>query len=213
MKRLVRGTIEDYCREHSASPSALLQDLEAYTIAHCAQSQMLTGALEGTLLRILVQLTGARRILEIGMFTGYSALTMAEALTEDGTILACDVNPETTAIAHSFFERSPHGRKIEVHLGPALETLAALPPDRKFDLVFIDADKESYLDYYEATLPRLCSGGLLVADNVLWSGAVLKPERPSDHAIVAFNDHVKRDTRVENVMLSVRDGVTLARKR
>ncbi len=213
MKRLVRETIEDYCREHSASPSALLQELEAYTIAHCAQSQMLTGAIEGALLRILVQLTGAHRILEIGMFTGYSALTMAEALPEGGTILSCDVNPETTAIARSFFERSPHGRKIEVHLGPALETLAALPTDRNFDLVFIDADKESYLNYYEAALPRLRAGGLLVADNVLWSGAVLKPERPSDHAIVAFNDRVKRDTRVENVMLTVRDGVTLVRKR
>jgi len=212
MKRLVRETIEDYCRRHSGSPSTLLRELEAYTIAHCAQSQMLTGALEGTLLRMLVHLTGARNILEIGMFTGYSALTMAEALPADGVILSCDVNPETTAIAQSFFDRSPHGNKITVRLGPALETIAALPPDEEFDLVFLDADKENYVNYYEAALPRLRAGGLLVADNVLWSGAILKPERASDHAIVAFNDHVQHDARVDNVMLTVRDGVTLVRK-
>lgn len=213
MKPLVSEAIEAYCREHSAAPSALLQELEAYTIAHCAQPQMLTGPLEGALLRLLVQLTGAHRILELGMFTGYSTLTMAEALPEDGTILSCDVNPDTTAIARTFFGRSPHGGKIEVRLGPALDTLAALEPGREFDLVFIDADKENYLSYYEAVLSRLRSGGLVVVDNVLWSGAVLKPVQLSDHAIVAFNDHVRCDGRVEIVMIAVRDGVTLARKR
>ncbi len=212
MKRLVRETIEDYCREHSASPSALLAELEAYTMAHCTRSQMLTGALEGALLRMLVQLTGARRILEIGLFTGYSALTMAEALPADGSLVTCDVNAETTAIAQSFFDRSPHGKKIMVRLAPALETIAALPATEVFDLVFIDADKENYINYYEAALPHLRSGGLLIADNVLWSGAVLKPEHPSDLAIVQFNDYVQQDKRIENVMLTVRDGVTLARK-
>ncbi len=213
MKHLVSEAIEGYCREHSTAPSALLQELEAYTIGHCAQSQMLTGPMEGALLRLLVQLTGARRILELGMFTGYSALTIAEALPEDGTILSCDINPETTAIAQSFFDRSTHRRKIEVRLGPALETLAALQTGLEFDLVFIDADKENYIRYYEATLPRLRTGGLMIVDNVLWSGKVLHPQHQSDHAIVAFNDHIRNDLRVENVMLTVRDGVTLARKR
>ncbi len=213
MKRFVSEAIESYCRQHSAAPSALLRELEAYTIAHCAQSQMLTGSLEGALLRLLVQMTGARRILELGLFTGYSALTMAEALPEDGTILSCDINPETTAIAQSFFDRSAHGGKIEVRLGPALDTLAALPAGQEFDLVFIDADKENYASYYDAALPRLRRGGLVVADNVLWSGAVLKPQQRSDYAMVAFNDHVQHDPRVENVMLTVRDGMTLARKR
>ncbi len=213
MKPLVSEAIETYCREHSARPSALLQELEAYTIAHCAQPQMITGALEGAMLGLLIKLTGARRILEVGMFTGYSALTMAEALPEDGMILSCDVNPDTTAIAQSFFRRSPHGRKIEVRLGPALDTLAALEAGREFDLAFIDADKENYIGYYEAALARLRSGGLVVADNVLWSGAVLNPKHESDRAIVAFNDHMQRDGRVEHVMLTIRDGITLARKR
>ncbi len=213
MKHLVSEAIEGYCREHSSAPSTLLRELEAYTIGHCAQPQMMTGPLEGALLRFLVELTGARRILEIGMFTGYSALTMAEALPEDGAIVSCDVNPETTAIARSFFDRSVHGRKIDVRLGPALETMATLPAGLVFDLVFIDADKENYISYYEAALPRLRSGGLIVADNVLWSGSVLHPQQRSDRAIVAFNKHIQHDTRVENVMLTVRDGVTLARKR
>ncbi|MHB8345608.1 MAG: O-methyltransferase [Acidiferrobacterales bacterium] len=213
MKHLVSEDIESYCREHSSAPSALLQELEAYTIGHCAQSQMMTGPVEGALLRLLVQLTGARRVLEIGMFTGYSALTMAEALPEDGAVVTCDVNPETTAIARSFFDRSTHGRKIDVRLGPALEMIAALPAGPAFDLVFIDADKENYIGYYEAALPQLRPGGLIVADNVLWSGAVLNPQQRSDHAIVAFNKHIRHDSRVDNVMLTVRDGVTLARKR
>lgn len=152
MKRFISETIENYCREHSAAPSALLRELEAYTIAHCAQSQMLTGSLEGTLLRLLVQLTGAHRILELGLFTGYSALTMAEALPDDGTILSCDINPETTAIAQSFFDRSAHGGKIEVRLGPALDTLSALPAEQEFDLVFIDADRKTT----SATTTRRC---------------------------------------------------------
>jgi caffeoyl-CoA O-methyltransferase len=138
---------------------------------------------------------------------------MAEALPADGEILSCDVNPETSAIAQSFFDRSPHGRKITVRLGPALETLAALPKAAKFDFVFLDADKENYVNYYEAVLPRLRPVGLIVADNVLWSGRVLAPKKKTDRAVAAFNKHVRRDPRVECVMLPVRDGVSLIRKR
>lgn len=213
MDNIVPKLIEDYAAAHSQTPSPLLDELEAHTHAHCALPQMLVGRLEGGLLKMLVRLTGARRILEIGLFTGYSALTMAEALPEGGTIVSCEINKETAAIAQSFFDRSPHGRKISLRLGPALDTLATLPKDALFDLVFVDADKENYANYYDAALPLLRPGGLLVADNVLWSGAVLDPKRDSDRALVEFNHKVHQDPRVEHVMLTVRDGVMLVYKR
>ena len=213
MDNIVPKLIEDYAAAHSQTPSPLLDELEAHTHAHCALPQMLVGRLEGGLLKMLVRLTGARRILEIGLFTGYSALTMAEALPEGGTIVSCEINKETAAIAQSFFDRSPHGRKISLRLGPALDTLATLPKDALFDLVFVDADKENYANYYDAALPLLRPGGLLVADNVLWSGAVLDPKLDSDRALVAFNNKVHQDPRVEHVMLTVRDGVMLVYKR
>ncbi len=213
MKTIVPEKIEAYCRHHSRMSGALLREIERYTRGHRRDAGMLIGPFEGALLAILVRLSSARRVLEIGMFTGYSALTMAEALPADGEILCCDINPETSAIAQSFFDRSPHGRKITVRLGPALETLAALPKAARFDFVFLDADKENYVNYYEAVLPRLRTGGLIAADNVLWSGRVLAPKTKADRAMVRFNRHVRRDPRVECVMLPVRDGVSLIRKR
>lgn len=172
---------------------------------------MLIGPLEAAVLKLLIRLSGARRVLEIGMFTGYSALSMAEALPADGRILSCDIDPQTTRIARDFFARSPHGAKIEPRLGPALATLAALRGEA-FDFAFIDADKDNYIAYYEAILPLLRAGGLVVADNVLWSGRVLNPQKDSDHALVAFNRHVHADARVEAAMLTVRDGLFLIRK-
>jgi caffeoyl-CoA O-methyltransferase len=212
MTPIVPKPLEDYCAAHTTPPDPLLDELAAYTYARCKDPQMLTGPVEGTLLRMLVQLSGARRVLEIGTYTGYSALSMAAGLPDDGELITCDINPDTTGIAQSFWARSPHGGKIKSRLGPALETLAALPSEPTFDFVFIDADKENYVNYYEACLPRLRTGGLLVADNTLWSGKVLAPADKSDHAIVAFNAHVARDARVEQVLLSVRDGVMLVRK-
>ena len=209
---ILAPALEAYCAAHSSAPSALLDELERHTQAHCALPQMLVGRLEGAFLKMLVKLSGARSILEIGLFTGYSALTMAEALPDDGAIVSCDINTANAAIAQSFFDRSPHGRKIAIRLGAALETIKSLPPDRVFDFVFLDADKENYLNYYEAVLPRLKAGGLIVVDNVLWSGKVLNPSEKSDHAIVAFNAQVARDARVEKVMLGVRDGIFVIRK-
>lgn len=213
MDTIIPKAIDDYCAAHSAPPSALRQELADYTLRHCAQPQMLVGALEAALLQMLIRMSGARRVLEIGLYTGYSALAMAEALPDDGEITSCDINPQTSAIAQSFFDRSPHGRKIAVRLGPALTTLMTLSADRPFDFAFLDADKENYPAYYEALLPRLRPGGLLVADNALWSGRVLDPKEKTDHALVTFNQGVRVDPRVENVLLPVRDGVMLVRKR
>ncbi len=213
MKNIVPVAIEEYCAAHSDAASALLRELEDYTRAHCQDAQMLTGPVEGALLRLLVQLSGARRVLEIGTFTGYSALTMAEALPSEGRIITCEVNPEHARIAQSFFDRSPHGAKIELRLGAALATIAALTPAEPFDFVFLDADKENYVRYFEALMPLLRPAGLLVADNTLWSGRVLDPKEKNDRAIAAFNARVAADARVSRVLLSVRDGVTVARKR
>jgi len=210
---IVPKALEDYCAAHTTSPDPLLDELAAYTRAHCQDPQMLTGPVEGTLLRMLVQLSGARRVLEIGTYTGYSALSMAAGLPDDGELITCDINPETTRIAQSFWARSPHGGKIRQKPGAALDSLRALPSDQAFDFVFLDADKENYANYYEAILPRLQSGGLVVADNTLWSGRVLDPKEKSDHAIVAFNAKVRSDPRIEHVLLSVRDGVMLIRKK
>jgi len=177
-----------------------------------ALSGMLSGQLEGTLLQMLVASLGAKRVLEIGMFTGFSALMMAAALPDDGTLITCDVSPQAIAFAKRYFARSPHGKKIEVREGPALETLQTLRGP--FDFVFIDADKLNYVNYYEAALALLAPNGVIAVDNVLWSGNVLDPKADDENAqaIVAFNRRVQEDARVTNVILTVRDGVTLIRK-
>ena len=213
MKAIIPRKIEEYCLRHTSARDKLLRELEKYTNRHCADAQMLIGPHEGALLAMLVRLSGARHILEIGCFTGYSALCMAEALPRNGRLTTCEIKPEHADIARSFFARSPHGHKIKIRLGPALETLAGLPASARFDFVFLDADKENYVNYYEAVLPRLRPGGMIVADNVLWSGRVIVPKKKTDRAVVRFNKHVRRDPRVECVMLPVRDGVSLIRKR
>ena len=173
---------------------------------------MMVGRLEGGFLAALVRLTGAKRILELGTFTGYSSISMASALPDDGRIITCDVDPDATAIARRYMDESGHGDKIEIRLGPALETIETL--EGPFDLVFIDADKPNYANYYEAALPLLAENGVLIADNVLWSGRVVEPDGDeSTEAIMAFNEHVKNDSRVVSVMLTVRDGMTLVQKR
>jgi caffeoyl-CoA O-methyltransferase len=160
---------------------------------------------------MLVRLAGARRVLEIGMFTGYSALMMAEGLPDDGRLITCDVDPKAIEMASRYFAESPHGHKIEVRMGPALDTIKSL--EGPFDMVFIDADKGNYSNYYDACMPMVRPGGLIAADNVLWSGRVLAPEDDDTRSIVAFNEKVQSDPRVENVCLTVRDGVMLAWKR
>lgn len=208
---LVPEAIEEYAQAHTESVAPLFEALREETFASMKSPNMQVGRLEGNFLRLLVKLSGAKRALEIGMFTGYSGLMIASGLPEDGTLITCDVDPKAEAIARRAFAKSPVGRKIEIRMGPALETLKTLKGP--LDFVFIDADKENYLAYFEAVLPLLKKGGLLVADNTLWSGAVLEPKTASDLAIVAFNDAVAKDGRVDKVLLTVRDGMTLAVKR
>ncbi len=209
--KFVSEEISAYCEAHSQTLSPLLIALAAETRSQVPGATMLVGTLEGNLLRLLIRLTGAKKVLEIGTFTGYSALTMAEALPEDGKLITCDVNPDSTAVARRYWEQSPHGHKISLKLAPALQTLETIRDP--LDMVFIDADKENYLNYWKACLPKLRQGGLIVVDNVLWSGRVLRPESESDHAIASLNDYAVQDERVECVMLPIRDGMLLAWKK
>jgi caffeoyl-CoA O-methyltransferase len=215
MTPLVHPDLEAYAEAHTSPRPPLFDDLRDVTYASMESPNMQVGRVEGTLLNLLVAISGARRVVEIGTFTGYSALAMAEALPDDGEIVTCDIDPVAARTAQSFFDRSPHGRKIRLRLGDALETVRSLPAGPWIDLVFLDADKERYPAYYEELLPRVRPGGLVVADNTLWSGHVLSP-RPgveTDRALVAYNRLVTEDPRVENVLLTVRDGIMLARKR
>jgi len=211
MKDFIDPAVERFARDHTERESELHVRLREETYRVMNSPQMQVDAIEGRFLKMLVRLTGARTILEIGTFTGYSALMMAEGLPDDGRLITCEVDPKAAAIAQRYFSESPHGSKITIRMGPALETIKTL--SGPLDLVFIDADKANYSHYYEASLPLLKPGGLIIADNVLWSGRVLDPKEPDDHAIVAFDRMVQSDSRVENVCLTVRDGMMLARKR
>jgi caffeoyl-CoA O-methyltransferase len=211
MLSFVSEEIQNYADAHSTPEPELFAELARETIATEEYHRMMVGHGEGMLLRLLVRMTGARRVLEVGTFTGYSALAMAYALPDDGRIITCDIDTRATALAQRFWDRSPHGRKITLKLAPALDTIATLTDP--LDLAFIDADKINYVRYWDAILPLMRSGGVIVADNVLWSGRVLDPREKDDHAVAAFNAHVKKDGRVEHVMLPVRDGITIAVKR
>ena len=208
---LVAEEIEEYAAAHSTPLPDLLDELVRVTHEKFPdRAGMLTGQVEGLLLQALAASLRAKRVLEVGTFTGFSALMMAAALPDDGELVTCDISKEHTDIAREFWARSPHGKKIDLRLGPAVETLKGL--QGPFDLVFLDADKENYVNYYEAALPLLSEHGVIAADNVLWSGRVLDPRHESDHAIVAFNKHVQEDSRVSNVLLTVRDGLMLIRR-
>jgi len=212
MTPIIDEALERYAAQHSSAPPPLLDELRALTYAEVESPHMLTDQVEGTFLRLLVALSGARRVLEIGTFTGYGTLMMASALPADGQLITCEFDPAIEAIARSFFARSPHGHKIELRPGDALETVRRL--EGPFDLCFLDADKERYPAYFELLVERLSPGGLLVADNVLWSGRVLDqdPTEETTRSIRAFNQLLRDDARVEQVVLSVRDGMTLARR-
>ncbi len=214
MLTLLADDLAAYVESHADPESALLAELREATYAELEDPQMQVGRVEGALLKMLAQLVGARRVIELGTFSGYSTLSLAAGTHEEGRVITCDIDPVATGLAKRFWDRSPHGHKIELRLGPALQSLKAMADEGEpFDLAFVDADKESYSDYWEALVPMMRTGGLIVADNTLWSGKVLQPHEASDHALVAFNTRVQNDARVDNVLLSVRDGMMLARKR
>ena len=202
--------IDAYAEAHSDSASDLVKEIHDWTTENTDDHRMLSGALQGAVLRLLALSVGAKRVLEIGMFTGYSALSVAEVLPDDGQLITLDIDEERESIARSYFDRSEHGSKITIVIGDALETIPAL--DGPFDMVYIDADKVNYPNYYDAVVPLVSSGGLIVADNVLWSGTVLNPEDEESLVLARFNEKVHADSRVSNVLLPIRDGLMVARK-
>jgi caffeoyl-CoA O-methyltransferase len=211
MAFIVREEIDRYAEEHTTPPTELLAALAEETRATLRLPQMLTGPVEGRLLEMLVYTGGASRVLEIGTYSGYASLSMAAALPPGGHIDTCEIEERHAEVARRYIAQSPYADRIAVHVGPALETIDRL--EGSFDFVFIDADKENYVGYYEAVLPRLGERGLIAADNTLWSGRVLDESDTSEgtRAIKEFNEHVRADSRVTSVMLTVRDGVTLIR--
>jgi len=209
------GELYDYMRAHGHNRDPLLKELAEETSKLGRVSQMQVSAEEGTLMGILVRALGVRSAVEVGTFTGYSSLCVARALPPEGRLLCCDVNAEWTAIARRYWERAGVADKITLRLGPALETLRSLAATTRFDFAFIDADKTNYRNYYEECLKRMRSDGLILIDNVLWSGRVIDPSDSSDdtRAIREFNDFIAGDERVEAVMIPVADGLTIARKK
>jgi caffeoyl-CoA O-methyltransferase len=208
---IVPDPIERYSEKHTTQPEPLLAELARETRETLESPQMLTGIIEGRFLELLVYASGAKRVLELGTYSGYSALSMAAGLPPGGRIDTCELDENRAAVARRYIEQSPHADRIQIHLGPALETIGRL--EGEFDFVFIDADKPNYVNYYDAVLPRLTERGFIAADNTLWSGRVLEEADDDEgtRAIKAFNEHVKSDPRATSVMLSVRDGVTLIR--
>jgi predicted O-methyltransferase YrrM len=210
-------TLYRYILDHSVREPEILRELHDET-AKLPMGGMQIGADQGQFMALLAKLTGARRCIEVGVFTGYSSLAVALALPPDGRIVACDVSEEWTGIARRYWQKAGVASKIDLRLGPAVETLDAMLAKGEagsHDFAFIDADKGNYLAYYERCLKLVRQGGLIAVDNTLWSGEVAKPEnqKPDTVSLRAFNDAVHRDERVDVAMLTVGDGVTLARKR
>lgn len=212
MKDLVLPEIEAYAEAHSWAESDVCRALREETHRSMECPQMVVGALEGAFLKMMTQVVQARRVLEVGTFTGYSALCFAEALSGDGQIITCDIDERSVALAKTYWAKSPYGGKIETRLGPALETLRTL--SGPFDLIFIDADKINYLKYYRRALELISPHGVILIDNVLWSGEVLRPDgvESSTAAIQELNRVIASDRRVNAVLVTIRDGIFVVRK-
>ena len=206
--------IEQYIDDHTDDVSPLLRDLVEETEEVTGLSRWSIGKVEGKLLQLLVKISGARKVVEIGTFTGFSALIIAEALPEDGRLITCEINEKHAEIARRYFTKSPEGAKIDLKLKPAMETLKGIA-DGSVDFVFIDADKPSYGQYFDEAVRILHSGGLVFVDNVFWRNKIFKQPITNENAraIAAFNEKVKNDDRTEKLMLSVRDGIYLIRKK
>lgn len=206
--------VADYAEAHTSPESDVLQRLNRDTHAHVLHPRMLSGHLQGSLLAMFSHMIRPRRVLEIGTYTGYSALCLAEGLADGGRVLTIDKNEELESIARRYWAESPHGANIDLNIGQASAIIPNL--DEVFDLVFIDADKENYALYYKLVFDKVRPGGFILADNVLWSGKVVEPIKPADRdtqAVIAFNQLIHQDPRVDNLLLPVRDGMLIARKR
>lgn len=208
------ANVHAYVLEHSIELDDVQREVVRDTQALGGLSLMQISPDQGLLLTMMARITGARDAVEVGTFTGFSALCIAKGLRRDGHLLCCDVSEEWTSMAREYWTRAGLADRIELRVAPAIETLKSLPAEPHLDLAFIDADKGGYIDYYEELVPRLRPGGLLFADNVLWFGAVAEPSAQDDDtkAIRAFNEHVQADGRVEQLILPLGDGLTLARR-
>ncbi len=209
------ATLYDYLIAHNPPPDTALRELAAETAALGPISIMQIAVEQGAFLTFVARLLGARRAVEVGTFTGYSAISIARGLSADGRLLCCDLNEEWAGIARRYFARAGVAERITLRIAPAIETLRALPPTSEIDLAFIDADKTGYRAYYDELLPRLRPGGVIGFDNVLWNGAVADPANTTEDTVAlrALNDFLVHDERVDIVMLPIADGLTLARKR
>ncbi len=208
---IIQPSLEEYSTNHSTKVDQIFEELRRETYESTSHPEMQVGPVEGRFLRMLVLMTGARTVLELGTFTGYSTLMMASALPDDGVLYTLDRNEATDRIAQRYFDKVPFGGKIRPILGNAKETIMTVPGP--IDMAFIDADKTAYDLYYEEVLKRLRPGGIIALDNMLWKGEVLAPEDDDGKAIDALNRKIARDARVEGVLLTVRDGVMLVRKK
>ena len=205
--------IDDYITFHSEEQPTLLAELERETIQKILKPRMLSGHYQGRLLSLISKLINPKFILEIGTYTGYSAICLAEGLQKDGELHTIDNNEELYDFQRKYFDKSHIGNQIIQHLGNAMQIIPTI--DKKFDLIFIDADKENYVNYFHTIIDKTNSGGLILSDNVLWSGKVVEQLNPKDKvtkSIIEFNKLMKDDERIETVMLPVRDGLTLSRK-
>ena len=213
--KIVNDKIQDYAEKYTSGESEILRELRRKTYGTREDKNMLSGYYQGRLLAMFSKMLNPRRVLEVGTYMGYSALCLAEGLADEGKLITLDVEPETNEIAKDFWARTEFNDQIEPHLGNALDIIPTL--DETFDLVFIDADKSNYANYYDLIFPKMRIGGLIVADNVLWSGDVLNAERGEDvrqstKALHEYNQKVNADGRVSNILFAVRDGLMISRK-
>ena len=206
--------LSNYCETHTSNESEILKKLNRETHLKVVSPRMLSGHLQGRFLSFISKLKQPKLIVEIGTYTGYSALCLAEGLTKEGKLISIDVNEETSAFAKSFIQQTDYATQIELVIADAKEYIKTITDP--IDLIFIDADKKNYLNYYHLAIDRLNTGGLIIADNVLWSGKITMPESAMDRETLAlheFNKFVQQDERVENILLPVRDGLMVVRKK
>ncbi len=209
---LLTENIHRYCKEHTASDNRLLSELEKYTWDNEDVPQMISGQMVGKFLQSIIRMLAAQKIVEVGTFTGYSALQMAEAIPLHGEIHTCELMKKHAATAQSFFNKSDYGKKITIHEGPALKSLEILKAGN-FDMAFIDADKSNYLEYYKRCLVLIRAGGVIILDNMLWSGSVFDPNDDDSKALRKTGDYIQEDNRVFNMLFPIRDGLMLCIKK